>query len=168
MTKSSRGSLQVKRERITQMINNSQILIVLIGDKTITQNFITLLNKNIPGAEYCQIQKPTCIGSAIYPGKTIDELLTKLKCSELQYVAILQDYYLADIPTLYDAIQKYEVEYSCKKRLLTRRIKIADKMMDYEPSDDFDLGHDFVFGTKADVMAILLDKQGEKHSIEDR
>ena len=143
------------------MINDSQLRMILIVGKGVVQQFTTILQQNIPDAESCPIEKPLCTGSAIYPVKTIDELFAKLESDEFQYVAILQDSYLADIPNIRAAIQKYEVEYSSEKRLLTRRIK----MTDYIWADDFDLGHDFVFGKRVDVLAILQDKQSGKNSI---
>jgi hypothetical protein len=38
-------------------------------------------------------------------------------------------------------------------------------MTDYIWADDFDLSHDFVFGKRVDVLAILQYKQGGKNSI---
>lgn len=143
------------------MINDSQLRMILIVGKGVVQQFTTILQQNIPDAESYPIEKPLCTGSTIYPAKTIDELFTKLESNEFQYVAILQDSYLADIPNIRVAIQKYEVEYSSEKRLLMRRIK----MTDYIWADDFDLGHDFVFGKRVDVLAILQDKQCGKNSI---
>ena len=143
------------------MINDSQVLVILIVDEGAVLQFTTSLQQNIPEAESCLIEKPLCIGSAIYPAKTIDELAAKLENNELQYVAILQDSYLAGIPNIHTAIQKYEVEYSSEKRLLTRRIN----MTDYIWADDFDLGHDFVFGKREDARVILSDKQNGKHAV---
>ena len=143
------------------MINDSQLRMILIVGKGVVQQFTTILQQNIPDAESCPIEKPLCTGSTIYPAKTIDELFAKLESNEFQYVAILQDSYLADIPNIRVAIQKYEVEYSSEKRLLMRRIK----MTDYIWADDFDLGHDFVFGKRVDVLAILQEKQCGKNSI---
>ena len=143
------------------MIKDSQILVVVIVDKNVVQHFITSLNQNIPDAEYCSIKQPMCVGTFVYPAETIYELFAKLNGYELSYVAILQDSYLADIPNIRIAIQKYEAEYCGEKRLLTRRIKMSD----YIWADDFDLGHDFVFGKRDDVLAILCAKQGVKHSI---
>lgn len=143
------------------MINDSQILVMLIINNGVVQNFKAALKQSIPSSGCCLIKKPICTGSAIYPAKTIDELFEKLENNELQYVAIMQDSYRRDISNISIAIQKYETEYSREKRLLTRRIR----MMDYIWEDDFDLGHDFVFGTLEDVLAILHDKQKGKHSI---
>ena len=142
------------------MITDSQILVMLIINNGVAQNFKVALKQSIPNSGYCLIQKPICTGSAIYPAKTIDELFEKLENNELQYVAILQDSYLAGIPNIHTAIQKYEVEYSSGKRLLTRRIN----MTDYIWADDFDLGNDFVFGKREDARVILSDKQNGKYA----
>lgn len=143
------------------MINDSQIHVMLIIDSALTQNFREALKQSIPNSGYCLIQKPICTGSEIYPAKTIDELFAKLENNEFQYVAILQDSYLDEIPNIHTAIQKYEVEYGSEKRLLTRRVN----MTDYIWADDFDLGHDFVFGKRIDLLAILNDKQNGKHPV---
>lgn len=155
--------MQVKLNEIEEkkMINDSQVLMMLIVGKGVVQQFTISLQQYIPDAESCLIEKPLCIGSAIYPAKTIDGLFMKLENDEFEYVAILQDSYLTDIPNIRTAIQKYEVEYSSEKRLLMRRIN----MTDYIWADDFDLSHDFVFGKRVDVLAILQYKQGGKNSI---
>ena len=146
------------------MIKDSDVLVLLLGNTNSLRNFQAALNQSIPDSELHLIQQPTCIGRSVYPAVTIGDLLRYLESCELQYVAILQGSYVSNISSIHTVMGKYEVECSGEKRIMTRRVPVKDVQPDYEPTDDFDLGHDFVFGKRVDVLAILQDKQSGKYS----
>ena len=149
------------------MIKDNQILVLLIVDKSNETQLLQAVNKVMSNTCCRVLPKPICDGSnVLYPAATIDALFRALVENEgRRYVLLLQQSYLQNIPTILTVIQKYENEYDAEcekgKRLLTRRIAITDCQW----TGDFDLGHDFVFGKREDMKAILLDKQTGKHSI---
>ena len=155
-----------RNRRVLEMICDNQVLVVLIvnqDDRTLLEQTVKVL---MPNAHCRVIPEPLCDRWNVYPAATIKALLRILaEKEERQYVVLLQKSYVPSFSGIQTVVQKYEAEFETEfgkgKRLLTRRIN----SMDYPWADDFDLGHDFVFGKCEDINAILWDKQNGKHSI---